>query len=171
MINTLPVVVGLGAVLSIAATVLLYIFVLPEKKRAKLPKIGVALHDVFNFKFLVLEKLIQLIYTLATVACIIIGALMIFGFSYYDGYYSSYTHWYGGEGILILIGGPIVLRLAFEAVMMFILLVKNVIQINNKLKAPEADKAEEEPAPAMDYTFAQQPIQEAVEATNEAPIE
>ena len=43
-------------------------------------------------------------------------------------------------GIAVAIVGPIVLRLAYEGIMMFILLVKNVIEINNKMKD---DKKEE----------------------------
>jgi hypothetical protein len=38
--------------------------------------------------------------------------------------------------------GPVVIRLVYEAIMMGILLVKNVMQINNKLKVPE-EKIEE----------------------------
>ena len=36
-----------------------------------------------------------------------------------------------------MIGGPIVLRLAYEGMMLLVLLLKNTMQINNKLKDQE----------------------------------
>lgn len=147
-INTMPIVLGLSGITALAATVLLYIFVLPENKKEKLPKVGKIIHDIFNFKQLFLEKILQAIYVLSSVACVVTGVLMLFGFEIYT--YSSYwggtntsSFWYGGYGILLAILGPIVLRLVFESIMMFILLVKNVIEINKKLKKEEAPKAEE----------------------------
>lgn len=144
-INTAPFMIGLGVLGAIAVTVLLYIFILPEKKRENLPKILKVIHDVFNFKDLMLEMILKGIYIFSSVACVLVGALMIFGFSIYTSSWSgeTYTHWYGGYGILLMIGGPIALRLVFEAMMMFILLVKNTIQINKKL--PEAPEKEELP--------------------------
>ena len=50
-----------------------------------------------------------------------------------------FTNFFGGIAIAVL--GPIALRLVYEGIIMFILLVKNVIDINNKMKpiaaAPE----------------------------------
>ena len=140
--STLPLMMILGALAAVAATVLLYIFVLPENKREKLPKILKIICDIFSFKELYLEKIFRALYVLSTVACITVGACMIFGFDIYIGAYHNYTNWYGGYGLLIMLLGPIALRITFESVMMFILLVKNVIQINNKLKS--ADASEEE---------------------------
>ena len=130
--NTVPIMAVLGILTAIAATVLIYIFFLPESKRERLPKIGKLLHDIFNFKSLFIEKVLQLLYILSTTSCIFIGFFMLFGFeeSWYRG-----VNWYGGYGILIMLLGPIAIRIAFEAAMLFILLVKNVIQINNKLKS------------------------------------
>ena len=62
-----------------------------------------------------------------------IGFFMLF-YSYPDAYGNS--HWMGGYGLLIMFFGPIVVRLIFECDMLVLLLVKNVISINNKLRAP-----------------------------------
>ncbi len=142
-INTMPFMVGLGIFCAVAATVLLYIFILPEKKREKLPKVLKIVHDIFNFKDLMLEMILKALYVFSSVACVIVGVLMIFGFSIYTSSWSgdTYTTWYGGWGILLMIGGPIVLRLVFEAMMMFVLLVKNTIEINKKM--PKEVEAEE----------------------------
>ena len=48
----------------------------------------------------------------------------------------NHRKWLGGYGLLLMILGPIVVRLIFEFLMMALLLVKNVISINNKLRAP-----------------------------------
>ena len=49
-------------ILAIAATVLAFIFIVPEKKREKLNAFGKFLHDTCNFKYLVVEKLLQALY-------------------------------------------------------------------------------------------------------------
>ncbi len=130
----------LGIIAAIAITVYLYLKVLPRKYDGKLPnKYWQFAHDFFHFKKLYLEEVLKAIYVLANAACIAIGAFMLISFQTYTSYYYGYsrTTWYGGYGLLLIICGPIALRLAYEGIMMFILLVKNTIEINNKLKAPE----------------------------------
>ena len=56
--NTLSIVLIIAATLTVVATVLLYIFVLPEKKRDSLPKIGKIMHDILHFKSLFIEKMV-----------------------------------------------------------------------------------------------------------------
>lgn len=135
----------MAAMAAIAATVLFCIFLMPEKKAAKLPKFLRVIRDVLNMKELYLEKVLRVLYVFTTLFCIIAGALMFF-FGFGRNYWSGGVQWYGHYGLLIMIGGPIALRLVFEGLMMFILLVKNTMQINNKLKAQEVpveEKAEE----------------------------
>ena len=75
-------------------------------------------------------------------------------------------------GLLILVLGPILVRLAYEFLMLFVLLVKNVIQINNKLNGRsdnpfanniDLNQFKNSNAPEQNYTspYAQpvQPIQ------------
>lgn len=134
MINTLPFMIGIGIFCAIAATVVLFILVLPDKKRERLPKVLKIVHDLFNFKSLMIEKILQALYVFSTLACVLVGFFMLFGFRVYDGYFADYSMWYGGYGLLVMLLGPIIIRVIFEAMMMFILLVKNTIEINNKLK-------------------------------------
>lgn len=145
--NTLPVVLVIAATLTVVATILLYIFVLPEKKRENLPKIGQIVHDILHFKSLFIEKIIRFFYVITTVWCVLTGLFMLFGFESYTEYYygyHSYTKWYGGYGLLLMILGPIAVRIVYEAIMMGILLVKNVMQINNKLKTSDENNIDSE---------------------------
>ncbi len=123
----------IAAVLAIVAAVLAFIYVIPEKKREKLNKAGKILHDFLNFKFLIVEKILQAVYVFATAFTIIAGFFMLFVVQ--DLYFSKV--WLGGYGLLLMILGPIVIRLAYEFIMMMLILVKNVVQINNKLKSPD----------------------------------
>lgn len=134
--NSVDILRWLGIFTALAATVLAFIFILPENKREKLPKIGKIVHDILNMKELYLEKVIRAVYVFLTLCCIIVGVLMMFGFREFYGE----IEWYGGYGLLLAILGPVVLRLFFEATMMFILLVKNTISINNKLKNQNKDE-------------------------------
>ena len=112
--------------LAIAATVLAFIFITPDKKRGKLNVFGKALHDFLNFRYLIVEKILQALYIFFTAMTVIEGVFMLF--------MAPYGHWMGGYGLLMIVVGPIVIRLIFELLMMVILLVKNVIAINGKLK-------------------------------------
>ena len=125
---------------TIALIVLAYKFIIPEKRRPKLNKLGQFVHDIFNFKFLVIEKIMQFFYVLSTLSCICYGVGMLFGFDIVNYSYYKHTTWYGWYGILIVILGPIIIRLMYEGIMMGILLVKNVIQINRKLKSQVDDE-------------------------------
>lgn len=62
---------------AIAATVLAFIFIVPEKRREKLNAFGKFLHDTCNFKYLVVEKLLQALYIFATSLVILNGFFML----------------------------------------------------------------------------------------------
>lgn len=134
---TLPIV---AAILAIAATVLAFIFIVPEKKRPSLNKPLQILHDVLNFKFLIIEKIMQALYIFSNAFVLIYGVFSLFSFSesydydWYSGEVETSLQWNGWVGFLIILLGPIILRISYELIMMTILLIKNVTQINNKLK-------------------------------------
>ena len=48
--------------------------------------------------------------------------------------------WYGPYGILLAVLGPIVLRLTYEISMLGIILVKNVMEINKKIKSDAVEE-------------------------------
>lgn len=143
MATYLPIIAG---VFAIVATVLAFVFIVPEKKRSQLNSFGKFLHDTVNFKFLIVEKILQALYIFLTAFVILLGFVMLF---YVQDYYYR-TVWYGGYGILLMILGPIAIRLVYEFLMMAILLVKNVIQINSKLKSDESEKEDIFAAPTIE---------------------
>lgn len=124
----------IALILAIAATVLAFIFIVPAKSACRRNKLGAFIHDLLTFKFLVIEKVLQAIYIFLTAYVILLGFLMLFAVESYGGWGYSYTYWYGGWGLLIMIAGPIAVRLAYEGIMMAILLVKNVIELNKNVK-------------------------------------
>ena len=138
----------LALVFAAIATILAFIFIVPDKKRGSLNRFGKFLHDTFNFKYLIIEKVLQALYILVTCYVVFVGFFMLF---YVQKYRWGDDKWYGGYGLLLMIVGPIAVRLAYEGIMMFILLIKNVIQINNKLRYPDdynKNKKQSEAAPA-----------------------
>lgn len=150
----------LAILAAIALTAILCIKILPAKYDGtfskKLPQ---KVHDYFNFKSLYLESILKILFTFLTIACIVVGIFVATignTFQFIDNIanaieydYFRYMDWIWEElfinflgGIAIAAIGPIVLRLVYEGLMMFILLVKNVIDINGKLKAPKANTTE-----------------------------
>lgn len=141
----------LGAVGTLAAVIWLYIAVIPAKKDGKLNnKFLQILHNIFNFKSLLIEKILKLCYVFSTCFVIISGFFMLFSTEQYSYGYYSRKESMAIPGLLLMVVGPIVLRLAYEAIMMFIILVKKVISIDNKIKNPEEEKnAEQTPEPVI----------------------
>lgn len=139
----------MGGLLAIAATVLLFIKVLPAKYDGTFSKkLFQQVHDYFNFKKLYIESITKALFTFLSIACLLGGVLvatvgnttwLISKLIEYSGYgYSTnwifttyFTNFFIGIGIAVV--GPVVLRLLYEGIMMFILLVKNVVDINNKM--------------------------------------
>lgn len=130
----------IGGILAVVATILAYVFIVPESRREKLHAFGKFLHDTCNFKYLIVEKILQALYIFFTADMIILGFFMLFA-APKDFY--GYRHWLGGYGLVIMILGPIVIRLVYELLMMAVLLLKNVISINNKLRNQNGGKEQD----------------------------
>lgn len=135
--------IPLGILLAIVLTIVLYIKVMPRKLDGTFTEpFFQKLHDYFHFKRLYLEDVMKFLFAFATVACVVCGVLLLISQNPY-GYYSKYSGWHSestsGYGLALLLGGPISLRLAYEGIMLFILLVKNTIDINNKLQSSKKD--------------------------------
>lgn len=132
-----------GIIAAIVLTIILYVKIMPKHMDGTFTEdVHQKLHDYFHFKRLYLEDVMKFLFTFATIACVVCGVLLLISQNPY-GYYSKYSGWHSestfGYGLALLLGGPIALRLAYESFMLFILLVKNTIEINNKLKNTEND--------------------------------
>ena len=139
----------LGSIAAVIVTILMYIKILPRSRDGFLETdFQQFLHDYFHFKKLYLEEVLKFIFTLATVSCVCVGAFLLISYDESWGWYSTSKESTFLYGLLLIVGGPIALRLTYEGLMMFILLVKNVMEINNKLQAP-APQAEPAPKPIV----------------------
>lgn len=65
-ISTLGTLGIIAILLAIIATALAFIFIVPAKRREKMGKFGKFLHDACNFKFLIVEKILQALYIFFT---------------------------------------------------------------------------------------------------------
>ena len=129
--------------LLIAAFVLLTLFfkVLPKKYDGSFfSRFTQWVHDFFHFKKLYLESILRILFTVATVVSICVGIMLLFGYSEVPSGYD----WETGKtefdrvstftlGLQMIFLIPVALRLCFEGLMMFVLLVKNTMEINRKL--------------------------------------
>lgn len=130
----------LSIIIALIGTIIAFVLIVPDKRRNNLNGFFKFVHDLFNFKFLVIEKILQATYIFLTIFMIIFGFFNIFTFidvySYRGG---TATQWLGHYGFIIMLLGPIAIRIVYELFMMFVLLVKNVTQINNKLGTTYAE--------------------------------
>ena len=142
---SIDVITIIAGVFALAAAILAFIFIVPAKKRNKLNGFGKVVHDLLNFKDLWIEKAFKFLYVLSTAYSILLGFFMLFWvetysyggyYSYYDYSYvpgTTYHEWMGYYGFLVMILGPIAIRITYEFIMMIILACKNINDINNKL--------------------------------------
>ena len=139
----------IGLVIGIAATVFLYVKVMPRKNDGKLGSNFLQfLHDFFHFKHFYIEDILKFLFTLGTCVCIAVGFMLLFGrVEYYYYGYGSYGQSTFLYGLLLMAGGPFLLRITYELTMMLIMLVKNVSDINGKLKPGCHNAPAPEPAP------------------------
>ena len=156
--------------LAAVATVLAYVFIVPEKRRKKLNAFGKFLHDTCNFKYLIVEKILQALYIFFTLDTIILGFFMLFAAP--EDFLGD-RHWLGGYGILVMILGPIVIRLIYELLMMAVLLLTNVISINNKLRRQNGEEEKSGVFAAPDISGLRQQFQAKAaqpQPTQSAPV-
>ncbi len=157
--NFWPIVcVILAIVLAIVGTIVSFILIVPDKRRNALPKFFKFLHDLFNFKFLTIEKIMQAFYIFSTLYVVVYGFFFLFTFTEDR---RGDVSWQGWVGLLMMLLGPVLIRIAYEMLMMFIILVKNTNQINNKLGTSYAEAPKKDVAPAAPVApVAQAPVQE-----------
>ncbi len=135
-IGATPGIVGIAVLFAIVLTVLSGVFIMPAKKRAGMNKFFKLVHDLFNFKWLILENVLKYIYVFLTIFIILTGFFtMTIGAIKYD--YAASELFF--SGFLTMILGPVAVRIVYELLMMAILAVKNIISINNKLKNQNED--------------------------------
>lgn len=122
---------ALSFVATIAAMIYLYMKVLPKKLNGKFEnKYLQWLHDYFHVKKLYIEDIVKFLFILGTIFFICYGILVMFSVS--TNFYGETTSNFG-MGLVFLISGPITLRFFYEALMLKILGVRNLMDINNKM--------------------------------------
>ncbi len=147
-VDTMAVLAVLAFIAAVVCTVLLMVLVTPEKRRARLNKFFRAVADICNFKGFLVEYIMRALYIFLTLFYILVGFFTLF----VDPL----------PGLLTMVLGPIVLRVVFEFTMMFIVLVKNVIQINKKLPGQADDPLKPQPLESV----SQAPAAPAPQAPN-----
>lgn len=106
--------------LALAATICAYIFLLPESKRDRLPGWVKVVADVLNFKYLFLDGVLRATYIFLTAFSILYGLFLLFS--------------EGWPGLVTMLLTPILIRIIYECSMLVLILVRNVTEINKKMK-------------------------------------
>lgn len=113
---------GIACILAIVGGILTYFLFVKSKAEPK-GKFTKWLKEFLSFRIMWIEPILKCIYYIATIATVLIS----FGFL-----------GYGGAGVLMffltLIFGPIVIRLMYEATMMFIMIWRNTRDIAENTK-------------------------------------
>lgn len=130
-----------GFLCALTATILLFLFVLPNRKNGRLPPALQWLRDVLTFKKLYLEVILRAFYIFFTCLSIFWGFFLLFSREEYYSYGMFGGTYYEStflEGLVLLILGPILLRVSYEFAMLLIMAVKNLMEINHKMPTQPA---------------------------------
>ncbi len=125
---------------AIVLAILTVILITPEKRRASLNGFLRWVADVFNFKAILIEKILKFCY-IVTTYLLVIGGLIVLVYSPFADYGSGQIALIGLSMIFLM---PILTRIVYEAFMLTIVAVKNIISINGKLKN-QNDKTDASP--------------------------
>lgn len=150
------------AIVALILTVVIFIFLLPKWRDGTFGnKILQFLHDYFNFKQIYIEYILKFLFVFLTFMIIFGGIYVIFAPAFDDYEWTKMSDSIlPGLGLMLL--GPVVIRLIYEACMVTILMLKNVVELNNKTKGDgkPADKPAAKPAPAPQAPAYQQQYQQ-----------
>ncbi len=140
----------ISSIVALILSVLAFVLIMPKSKRDGLNKFFRWVYDLFHFRFLILEYIIKGLYVISTIGSICFGFFLLFsGYESYSFINDSYSFQsYALEGLIVMIGGPIAIRIVFELIMMFILVVKNTSEINMKMDASPSVKSSDNGKPA-----------------------
>lgn len=138
---TMTIEVAIGVIAAIVLSVLICIFILPEKKREGLNPFFQWLHDQVNFRVLWIEKILKVLYIIATMFCVCIGFFLLFGVTFLFG-------------LLLIVVGIFITRITYEFLLLQILILKNTRQINEKMDGRPAGplKGLDPEAPEQKYS-------------------
>ena len=138
-------------VISLILAILSVIFITPRSRAPYLGSFGQWLHRILNFDSLLIEKILKFIYILLTVFAVLFGLFMLFAAIEYGGEMVL-----AGLGLMLL--GPIALRLLFESMMMMVILVRNTVEINNKMGATGSGSTADHTVKPFDRVRVEEPV-------------
>lgn len=112
--------------LAVIGGVVLYAVFLSPKNEGRYKGILGELYDFLNFRKLIIEGVLRFLYVIAACVTTVYGIIQIF---LADTFAEGLLY---GLGFAVL--GNLALRIAFELVLMFVLICRNLIEINQKLR-------------------------------------
>ena len=149
------------AIVALILTVVIFIFLLPKWRDGTFGnKFFQFVHDYFNFKQIYIEYILKFLFVFLTFMVIFGGLYVIFAPVFDDYEWTSIGDSFI-PGLAVMVLGPVIIRLLYEACMVTILMLKNVVELNNKTKdesptaasrlAHKAPKTPQEPVNQQQY--------------------
>ena len=109
-------------VVAVVLTALLLVLVLPKQKDGHLPAFFQLLYDLFTPKALMIEKLLQVLYVFLNCLTVLFGIAIFF-----NGFFAGFGRIV--LGLVILVVGPVLLRVIHELLLLAVMQVKATREI------------------------------------------
>lgn len=116
-----------AVVLAVALTALLVILVLPKERDGRLPRFFQILHDLFQPKTFVIERIVQILYVFFTCLSVLVGLYDFLGALF--GLQMGLLF----RALFFLLIAPALLRGAYELILLLVIQVKTTREIRQKL--------------------------------------
>lgn len=113
-------VAGIAIIVSLVVAIIVYFTFLSKRNEGRFTGFTGWLYEVLNFGKLIIEALLKICYMFITLFISIISIIHM---------KDSFV-----EGLLVLIGFNLIIRIGYECLLMIVMLCKNTKEINSKLK-------------------------------------
>ena len=132
-------------ILAIVGGVVLYLTFLSKKNEHKFTGILGWLYDFLNFKNMILEMILKVLYLIIAGFITLYSVVILFaGPGNFGANFLSF--------LMFLIVGNIIVRVTYELLLMTIMLCRNVSDINKKLKKEEKNEPTHQNIPTEDHS-------------------
>ena len=119
--STVLIFLGIAALLSVIGGIAIYFTFLSRKNEYRFKGFWGKLYDFLSFHTLLIDSILKILYLIA--AC----------FMTIGGFFLMFSSFLGG--LLMIVGGNVITRLAYEFAMLLIIICQNTTQLNKTLRS------------------------------------
>lgn len=142
----------LGLVFGVIGTFVIFFVFMAKKNEGRYTGRLAKIYDFLNFRFYIIEDVLKFCYILAACLCTAVGAFM------------ALTVVELTRGLVLLVGGNLAARMAFEFIMMLVKACRNLGEVGREEKTPVYIEKRQEKKPEIEIIYEKESLSGTEEA-------